>query len=44
LNRHFLCNPSNTGPTSTWGAPRFGTVVDQCNQPRHVDFGLKLYW
>jgi len=44
LNRHFLCNPSNTGPTSTWGAPRFGTVVDQCNQPRHVDFGFKLYW
>jgi hypothetical protein len=44
FNRHFLCDPSNNGAYDTWNVPSFGHFNSMCNQPRHIDFGLKLYW
>ncbi len=37
FNRTTFCNP-NTNFSST----AFGTVSTQCNQPRSVQFGLRL--
>ncbi len=42
FNRHFLCAPANNGPSNMWGTPTFGELVNQCNEPRHIDFGMKL--
>jgi len=39
FNRHFFCTPN-----TTWGSGVFGLVNGQCNQPRHIDFGMKLNW
>lgn len=32
------------GPNTGWSGSAFGLVNGQVNQPRHIDFGLKLYW
>ncbi len=39
FNRTWFCTP-NTG----WSGGSFGQVASTCSQPRHIDFGLKLYW
>jgi hypothetical protein len=39
FNRHWFCTPN-----TSWDSGAFGQVSAMCNQPRHVDFGLKLYW
>jgi hypothetical protein len=31
-------------PNQAWDSGTFGVVNGQVNQPRHIDFGLKLYW
>lgn len=53
FNRTLFCgqgvgmdtNWSDAQGLSSAGVPSgFGTVRSQCNQPRHIVFGLKLYW
>jgi len=39
FNRHFFCTPATDA-----GGGDFGAVTSTCNQPRHIDFGFKLYW
>ena len=39
FNRHYFCTPG-----LTWGSGSFGQVTAMCNQPRHIDFGMKLTW
>jgi len=39
FNRHYFCTPA-----TVWGSGSFGQVTGMCTQPRHIDFGLKLYW
>ena len=43
FNRTDFCNPSNNVST-TWtpGVATFGGISTQCNQPRSIQFGLKL--
>jgi hypothetical protein len=37
FNRHFWCYPS-----STWGVSTFGVISGQCNEPRQIQFGMKI--
>ena len=37
FNRVLFCDPN-----TNWSAPAFGTVNTQCNQPRSVQFALRL--
>jgi len=37
LNRHTWCDPN-----TNWSSPSFGVVSGQCDQPRRIQFGLKL--
>jgi len=37
FNRTVFCDPDRN-----FSAPTFGTVNTQCNQPRSIQFGLKL--
>ena len=39
FNRTFFCTPH-----TFWSGGDFGQATGQCNQPRHIDFGLKFYW
>jgi hypothetical protein len=39
FNRTVFCDPNNN-----FSAESFGTVNTQCNQPRSIQFGLKLYY
>jgi hypothetical protein len=44
FNRHFWCSPSafSTFSTAMWGSGTFGVISGQCNQPRQIEFGLRL--
>jgi Carboxypeptidase regulatory-like domain len=37
FNRTLFCNPN-----TNWSSPAFGTVNTQCNQPRSVQFAVRL--
>lgn len=37
-------HPVFCGPVTTVGDPNFGKVFSQCQGPREVQMGLKLYW
>jgi len=37
FNRHLWCDPD-----TNWSSPTFGEVFGQCDQPRSIQFGLRL--
>jgi hypothetical protein len=37
FNRHLWCDPD-----ANWSSPTFGEVFGQCDQPRNIQFGLRL--
>jgi hypothetical protein len=37
FNRHLWCNPD-----TNWSSSTFGQVFAQCDQPRNIQFGLRL--
>ena len=37
FNRHLWCDPD-----TNWSSPTFGEVFGQCDQPRNIQFGLRL--
>ena len=37
FNRTLFCNPN-----TNWSSPAFGTVNTQCNQPRSIQFAVRL--
>jgi len=42
FNRTLFCDPAFNSANTNWSAPAFGTVNTQCNQPRSVQFALRL--
>ena len=37
LNRHLWCDPN-----TNWSSSSFGQVTGQCDQPRNIQFGLRV--